>query len=267
MVSNCKKGSFFETFYIINKFILNRDQKKTKYMYNNDMNNNESKDILKTCSILYVEDEDEIRINLTNTLNLIFDNVIAVSNAEDAIKSYNLKLPDIILSDISLPNMSGIDFVKLIREKDSTTPIILLTAHMETSILINAIKLKLVDYLTKPASFDELYTAFINSIKEMPSKNNIINFTTNIQYNTILEKLYKNDKEEHLTKKEKLLLNSFINNKGKTLSIEVIKDLIWEDSYYVSDAAFKSLLNKLRVKIGKDTIQNISGVGYHLVTI
>ena len=237
-------------------------------MYNDDMNNNEAKDILKNCSILYIEDEDEIRINLTSTLNLIFMEVIAVSNAEDAIESYNLKLPDIILSDISLPNMSGIDLVKLIRETDSTTPIILLTAHMETSILINAIKLKLVDYLTKPASFDELYNAFNNSIKEMPSKhNNIINFTTNTQYNTILEKFYKNDKEEHLTKKEKLLLNSFINNNGKTLSIEVIKDLIWEDSYYVSDAAFKSLLNKLRVKIGKDAIQNISGVGYHLVTI
>ncbi len=236
-------------------------------MYNHKMNDNNVKEILKSCSILYVEDENEIRTNLTSTLSLIFNEVISVENAEDALKAYELKIPDIILSDISLPNMSGIDFVKIIRKKDTSTPIILLTAHMETSILLNAVKLKLVDYLIKPASFDELYNAFVTCIKDIKLVDDIlVKFSNNISYDMATQKLYSSDNELHLTKKERQLLTVLIEHNDKNLSIDMIKDLIWDDAYYVTDAAFKSLLNKLRVKIGRDSIQNISGVGYHLVT-
>lgn len=236
-------------------------------MYNKNMENKELKKTLKTFTLLYIEDEDAIRENLLLTLNMIFKNVIAVSNAEEALNIYNNDTPNIILSDINLPNMSGIEFIKIVREENYNIPVILLSAFTDTNILLESTKLKLVDYLTKPVSFDNLYQSFLNATKEIIRDGNIIvKFEDNIIYDIKKKILFKDDKELNLTLNESKLLDLFLNKKDETLPIELIKNHVWEDSYLASDAAFKSLLNKLRLKVGKNTIKNVSGIGYYLVT-
>jgi len=231
------------------------------------MENKKLKKALKTFTLLYIEDEDTIRENFTSTLNIIFKNVIAVSSAEEALKIYNSNKPNMILSDINLPNMSGIDFIKIIREENYNIPVIFLSAFTDTNILLEATKLKLIDYLTKPVSFNNLYQSFLNATKEIIRDGNfIVNFEDNIIYDIKKKILFKDEKEINLTLNESKLLDLFLDKKGETLPIELIKNYVWEDSYYASDAAFKSLLNKLRLKIGKNTIKNVSGIGYYLVT-
>ena len=80
------------------------------------------------------------------------------------------------------------------------------------------------------------------------------------------KRLYCNKTNEDidLTAKEIELLEYFIENNIRVLSHDEIKDKIWEDSFDVSDSALKNVLNKLRKKVGKDTIKNISGVGFRL---
>lgn len=236
-------------------------------MYNSSMSLKESKKILSSLSILYVEDEENIRNNLTATLEIIFKQVFSVSNVNDALNYYNESKPDIILSDIQLGNQSGIDFVKKIRETNQKIPIILITAHLETEFLLEATKLKLVDYLPKPVKFDTLYEALINATNDIIRQGNLfISFDDGSKFDVQKSMLIKDEKEINLTSSEQKLLKVFLNNLGKTVSYEQIKDYVWDDPYEATDTALKSLLNKLRGKIGKKTIKNVSGIGYFIVT-
>lgn len=222
-------------------------------------------DLLKTKSILYIEDEENIRKTLTKTLELMCKEVFSFSDAHEALNLFDQIKPDIILTDVSLGEMNGIEFIQKIREFDQKIPIIILSAHTDTKFLLEASKLKLVEYLTKPTNYKELQNAFVVAIDEIHSTSNtFFHLSDTIRFDTLHKILYDNDMIKKLSTSELALLELFIANQHKTLSIEEIKNAIWEDPYYATDTALKSLIHKLRHKIGKDSIQNVSGIGYYL---
>ena len=223
--------------------------------------------ILKNLNILYIEDEKNIRLNIKKTLELFCENVFDAENILNAKEILTKQRIDIIISDINLPDMSGIDFVKEIRIKDKTIPIILLSAYTDKEFLLEATKLKLVDYLTKPINFKDLNNALQKCVEEiLDNSRYIITFKNNIQYNVSHNCLIDDTKKEeiHLTSKELDLLNFLIKNNNRVCSAEELKSAIWDDYLEATDSALKNLLNKLRKKIGKESIVNISGVGYKL---
>ena len=228
----------------------------------------EEQKILKTLTIMYIEDDLMIRKSVTNTLELIFNTVVAFESAEEALNEYKITKPDIILSDINLPNMSGIEFSQEIRKNNFDIPIILLTADTNIKVLLEATKLKLVDFIVKPVSFDDLFATFKLAVKDILRTNtNILKFTNNTIYDVSTKLLYNSKNEEiHITSSENRLLQIFINNINKTISTAEIKDQLWDDPFDASDSALKSVLSKLRSKIGKISIKNVSGMGYYLVT-
>ena len=222
--------------------------------------------ILRNLNLLYIEDEKNIRLNIKKTLELFCKNVFDVENISNAKEILTTQRIDIIISDINLPDMSGIDFVKEIRISDKTIPIILLSAYTDKEFLLEATKLKLVDYLTKPINFKSLNDALQKCVEEiLDNSRYIIVFKNNIQYNVSHNYLIDNNKEEiHLTNKELDLLNFLIKNNNRICSADELKSAIWDDYLEATDSALKNLLNKLRKKIGKESIINISGVGYKL---
>ncbi|MCK5295008.1 MAG: response regulator transcription factor [Arcobacteraceae bacterium] len=229
------------------------------------MNNEQLQQNLKTLTILYIEDEDEIRNNLLKTLEMIFKISYCASDANEAFLIYKEKSPDIILSDINLPNKSGIELVQEIRNTNHNIPIILLTAYTDTSILLDATKLNLINYLIKPIVFDELYDSFKLVVQELFNNNdNIKYFPQGIVYNIYKQELKDGKGIIRLTKSEQKLLDIFFQSLEKTISEEYIKTHLWSDAYDATDSAFKSVLNKLRKKIGKDSIKNVLGIGYYL---
>jgi len=229
---------------------------------NNELLNLE---LLKTKSILYIEDEDNIRDTLTKTLELMCKEVFSFSNANDALDCFAKIQPDIILTDVSLEEMNGIEFIQKIREFDHKIPIIILSAHTDTKFLLEASKLKLVEYLTKPTNYKELQNAFVVAIDEIHSaSNSFFHLSDTIKFDTLHKILYDNDTIKRLSTSELSLLELFIKNQHKTLCTEEIKNAIWEDPYYATDTALKSLIHKLRHKVGKDAIKNVSGIGYYL---
>lgn len=223
-------------------------------------------DTLKQLKILYIEDEDGVREYFTKTLNLLSKEVVSVSNTEDAQQIYDTNDIDIIISDINLKGSSGIDFVKNIRQTDTLTPIILLTAHSEKSFLFEAIKLNLIDYLVKPVDFNLLNDTLKKAVKNLVQNGKLeITFISGIKYNPKQNYLYDGDNNEvKLTLSENKLLNLLLKNKERTVSAEEIKYFIWEDTF-ATDGALKSLINKLRSKIGKESIKNLSSIGYQLI--
>ena len=150
---------------------------------------------------------------------------------------------------------------------DKTIPVIILSAYTDKNYLLEATKLKLVDYLTKPIDFKSLNSALNKCVDEiLDNSRYIISFKNNIQYNVLHKKLIdsSNDKEIALTSKELTLLELLIKNSNRVLSTDELKTSIWEDEFEATDSALKNLLNKLRKKIGKESIINISSVGYRL---
>ena len=222
--------------------------------------------VLKDLSILYIEDEENIRNNISTTLKLLVKNVFPVDSYEHAKSTIEKNNINIILSDINLPGKSGLDFCKYIRESNTKIPIILLTAHLDTNYLLDATKLKLVDYLIKPISFNTHHNVLIKCVDELISQNMFkIKFMNDNEFD-INNKTLKdiNNKEIKLTLSELTLLEYLIKNSKRTISHDELKQNIWKDVEDTSDSALKNLLNKLRKKIGKESINNISGIGFRL---
>lgn len=223
--------------------------------------------ILKNLNILYIEDEENIRVNIKKVLLLLCENVFDVPSTEEAKIILKEQRIDIVISDINLPDSDGISFVKELRKTDKTIPVILLSAYTDTKYLLEATKLKLVDYLTKPIDFKTLNNALQTCVEEiLDNSRYLILFQNNIQYNVLHKKLIdlNTKKEILLTSKELELLSFLIKHNNRIVSTDELKSNIWEDYFEATDSALKNLLNKVRKKIGKESIINISGVGYRL---
>jgi len=236
----------------------------TEVQSNYYSNNN----ILNQSTILYIEDEDNIRVNITKTLQLICKKVFSVESADLALSIYKNNKIDIILSDINLPGMSGLDFTKIVRKENRLIPIILLTAHTNTELLLEATRLRLIDYLTKPIDFEMLHDALKRATKEILLNGTyLVEFENNTSYN-INKKLLLNEitkTEIKLTSSEIELLEYMLQAKERIISSKELKNVLWQDEELATDSALKNLLNKLRNKIGKESISNISGIGYRIL--
>ena len=108
------------------------------------------KNINKNIKILYVEDDEIARENGVEYLQNFFEQIYEASDAIKALQLYEKYQPDIIITDIQMPKLNGLEFVKKIRQKDKKTQIIIITAFCDRDYLLKAIELQLVKYLVKP---------------------------------------------------------------------------------------------------------------------
>ena len=116
-------------------------------------------------TILYVEDEEEIRNNTKRPLEYLCDKLILAQDGKEGLELYKQYDPDIIVSDIKMPNMNGIDMTKAIKEINPNQYIIFTTAHSESSFFMEAIDMQVDGYILKPIDY-ELLENKIENIKE-----------------------------------------------------------------------------------------------------
>ena len=220
---------------------------------------------LKSLHILYIEDDASIRATITKVLHYFSDAILALESAEEAIKAYEDFHPDIIICDINLPGMSGIDFVKWVRQFDEKSQIFLLTAYTDKEYLLEAVKLSLVDYLTKPIDFTILEKTLKNAARKVIQHKTLnVHFISGAIYCYQQRSVTYHNELHPLTAKEVKLLDHLISNQSRMTSKEELQKSLWDEDMG-SESAFKSLVNKLRSKIGKESIENISGVGYRIL--
>lgn len=121
-----------------------------------------NKDFLKTLTVMYVEDDENIRTSLGNILKKVFKEVITCVDGKDGISNFKLYTQDMdiefdaVISDINMPNMNGLEMIKEIRELDADIPVVLTTAHGEANYLMEAIKVNVSGYTLKPIDTKEL---------------------------------------------------------------------------------------------------------------
>jgi DNA-binding response OmpR family regulator len=175
---------------------------------------------------------------------------------------------DVIILDLKLPNRSGLDICTAIRERQISTPIIILTAQNEKYTIIQLLNAGADDYLAKPFAFEEL-VARIRAILRRPKKNLPPElYFKEIRLNTNTHKVSVQEKELLLTLKEFSILQLFLSNPERILSREFILDHVWDFNFNSSsnivDVHVKNLRKKLDDYQKDDLIETVPGVGYRL---
>lgn len=229
------------------------------------MNNLKIENVLKTLAILYIENDKKFFLKLTEALELKSKILYHATNVKDAVTIYNEHKIDIIITEVFKEDKSGIKFIKKIRQINDTIPIIVISNSIIKEDLISLIPLYLTNFIPKPIDLVELKKSLYDCVNTIIKFGHYeINFRNDAIYNVNKKTLMKDNQDIELTCYEIFFLDALISNRHNVLSQEVYKGMIWKDQFGVSDSAFKSLLNRLRSKIGKDTIKNTSGFGYRL---
>ena len=222
------------------------------------------KNINKNIKILYVEDDEIARENGVEYLENFFETIYEASDAIIALQLYEKYKPDIIITDIQMPKLNGLEFVKRIRQKDKKTQIIIITAFCDREYLLKAIELQLVKYLVKPVrekEFEEALFLCVNSLKEDSS--NIVKLDESTYFDLFNKNLVINDEVVKLRAKEILFLELLIKNKNRYVTYEEIENFVWFDSVMSKDA-LKTLVKNIKTKIPKDKILNLTNSGYKI---
>jgi len=227
---------------------------------------NIDKNSLKNLTLLYVEDEEMIRQNAVEYLSRICNNVLEAKDGFEALKVYKKHKPDIIISDIKMPKMNGLEMAEKIRKIDRDTPIIMATAHTETHYLLKAVELQLIKYIVKPITSAKLKEALKLSINYLTVKNkNILPIGKELIYDSLNKILFIDNDIIKLTKSEQLLLELLAKHPKRAITYQEIEHSIWIDEGMSMDA-LRSLVHTLRKKMRGNFVENISGIGYRLLT-
>ncbi|MGB7401560.1 MAG: response regulator [Arcobacter sp.] len=226
------------------------------------MDNELLKEKLKDISILCVEDEDGIREFIVGTLKYYFKEVYEARNGLEALEMYEEYRPKIILSDIEMPKMNGLEFVKRIRQNDLSTSIIMLTAYSNEEYLMNLINLNIDHFILKPLNLKKLNEALIKYIERNFSEQ--ISLSENLKLDlSKRELIYEDCTIIPLRKRENDFLNLLYKNKNAITTYEQIEMELWQDKIMTSHA-LKSFIKELRNKMPINIIKNISQAGYIL---
>lgn len=227
--------------------------------------NEKLKEKLKTLTLLYVEDEDGIRENITDSLKYYLKDVYEASNGEEGYLIYKEKSPDIILSDIHMPILNGIEFVKKIRMENRTIPVVMITAHTDKEYLLQAVELHMEKYLVKPIELDILFEVLSQCVNMLEiNKIIILKSDENYSYDFDKKELFYKEEAVVLNKKEMLFFEVLIKNQNRVTTYEELQNEVWGNDI-MTDSALRSLVRNLRKKLPTDIIMNLSGSGYRFV--
>jgi len=220
---------------------------------------------LKNLTVLVAEDDTAVLNDMAQMLSIFFKEVLQASNGEEAFRLFEANKPDIILSDIQMPLTDGLSFAKKIRMINATTPILFISSYSESSALIKAVNCGVDGYIVKPIELEEVLQAISKSLRRAGiPRENIVYFKNDLVYNYATKVLTQNGLCIDLGAKEHALLSLFLQNRNRTLTKKEIVDEIWALDE-ISDSAFKGLLNRLRKKIGEESIENDKNNGWRLL--
>ena len=225
-------------------------------------------------NILVVEDDAPVRNLITTTLKAHDYKYITAKNGASAILEASSHNPDIVLLDLGLPDMDGVEIIRKIRTW-SNMPIIVISARSEDTDKIEALDAGADDYLTKPFSVEELLARLRVTQRRLASakgESSGISVFQNgkLRVDYAAGCAYMNDEELHLTPIEYKLLSLLSQNVGKVLTHTFITRKIWGSSWDNDIASLRVFMATLRKKLesapdSPQFIQTHIGVGYRMV--
>jgi DNA-binding response OmpR family regulator len=219
---------------------------------------------MKNKVILIVDDEEKIVDVIKSYLDNDGYKTITAYNGQDAIKRFNEYNPSLVILDLMLPDVSGEDICHIIRQK-SRTPIIMLTAKVKESDILNGLDMGADDYLTKPFSPKELVARVKTVLRR--SENELIPLSDsfnigNIVIDNIKHEVRKEGIPINLTNIEYVILLTMAKVPQKTFTREEIIQTAFNGEFGGFDRSIDAHIKNIRKKLSKDIIKTIHGVGY-----
>ena len=220
-------------------------------------------------SILVIDDEQDIRVLLKYNLEKSGFKVLEASNGQDGIKMAESYLPDLILLDVMMPDMDGIETCERIKAKPALSKCVVcfLTARGEDYSQIAGFEAGADDYIMKPVKPKLLVSkikALLRRVENVPNTN--IDSSGVSEESIVLDRerylVFKNGDTITLPRKEFELLALLMSKPGKVFQREEIMNRVWGTDVVVGDRTIDVHIRKLRKKIGDEHIQTIKGVGY-----
>ena len=220
--------------------------------------------------ILIVEDEPDIAELLAYNLHQAGFETITAINGEDAFRQVNTRLPDLILLDLLLPGMDGLEICRMLKQnlKTADIPVIMLTAKGEKTDRIVGLELGADDYITKPFSPREVVLR-IRAVQRRMQGAGTRAAATQLRIHDLVIDLDKhqvfNGKEEvDLTATEFKLLTLLAGAPGRVFTRDLLMNELWGDNYFAVDRTVDTHISRLRRKLGElnGAIETVRGIGY-----
>lgn len=234
---------------------------------------------MKRLSLLIVEDNSALRDHLIEILEEYFCVVESAVDGMDGLEKYNERLSrelsfDIIISDLRMPRMNGVEFITQIRAIKHDQPIIVLSAHTDKDYLIPLINVGVSQFITKPIYYEQMFDTFkkvcgkINSVSVIAE---IANCNIFIGKETYWDKekkvLIQNGETLTFTKYEIIMMDLFVTKFEQICTSDDILSHFYNNGIDVSPDNLRGLLMRLRKKLPEKTLASIYGIGYRLSSV
>ena len=218
--------------------------------------------------ILLIDDEKDILEFLSYNLIKAGYKIDQAENGDEGLKKLKTFKPDLIIVDVMMPVLDGIEFCSIVRSNPQHENIIIvfLTARSEDYTQIVALETGADDFISKPIKPKLLITKINSLIKRLENKkteNSILKFK-NIELNIEKFQVLIDGEEKLFPKKEFEILEMLMKNISKVLTREQLLNTIWGTDLFVGDRTIDVHIKRIRNKVGSSIIKTIKGVGYKL---
>lgn len=208
--------------------------------------------------IYLLEDDKKLNYSICEYLTCK-DLKVVSSNSSEFLNEKDIHEFDLFIISAELEEKSGLDILNFIKSKSPEKKVIIITANDSISQLEKAFYYNSDEYLKKPFHLKELELR----IYRIMGVSHVINIHNDLIYNMKTSNLYHKDKVINLRKKEKVLLNILVTNRGKVVSKEAIIDHVWKDIEF-EEYPIRQLVSNLREKLPTDIIETKVGKGYKI---
>ena len=211
--------------------------------------------------ILLLEDEYSLRISIEEFLADIGYEVDGFTDGLEAYDAIYEKAYDLLLLDINVPSLSGLELLRKLRADTLKMPAIFLTSMTDMQDLKEGYKRGCCDYIRKPFDLEELELRIEQALASFTGDDSsLVNISCDISYDMKKSRLTVENEEVVLRKTEQDILEVLLKHKNAVVSTEMLQDEVWGE--YVEPATIRVQLNNLRKKLPYELIQNRRGLGY-----
>lgn len=216
--------------------------------------------------ILLVEDEEKVSRFIVRGLKSDGHAIDAASDGNEGQRYLSSYKYDLVILDLNLPGMSGTDLLQQIRQKNTTVPVLVLTARDSLTDKVRNFEQGADDYLTKPFAFAELLVRIKALLRRGPVNRSSVLRVSDLELDRVKHMVRRQEKMIELTSKEFSLLEYLMVNAGRVLSRTMIIEHVWDQSFEgltnIVDVYVRQLRAKLDDNFPKKLIHTVRSVGY-----
>ena len=212
--------------------------------------------------LLLVEDDLSLADGLQDALKREGFAVNHVAQGHSAVSAVQVEPPDVVILDLGLPDMDGLDVLKSIRQRDGVLPVLILTARDGLHDKITGLDHGADDYLAKPFEMTELFARLRVLERRLSSVKRSDITLGEIQLDTVSHEVQRAGAVVEVSRREYMLLKALMENAGRVQTRQALESKLYSWGEEIASNAIEVHIHKLRKKLGSEFIKTVRGVGY-----